>query len=410
MGSATRDAASPAAAHPAATVLRLPELDERGIPGARLVRRVVVLTLGAAVALIVVIAAAVSLLTMEVTVQGTGTLEPARVWPVRAQVAGTVAEVLVAGGDTVRAGQALVRLDTLGAALALTQLEAQAAGQRVERERLTRATPIERRQAEVALGQATARVLGARAALRQRLAEFSLGGDVDSVLASHRWGTHVALDGAVADHEAAQGEVAGAQAQLARAALSPLDAVKQAFDERRLAAQVAEQRAALARGVMAAPAAGVVLTDQTERLQGAAVRAGETVLEVADVGTWRATLAVRERDVHRVRAGDRATVEIPALAALRDEPVRAWVVRVAAEPVGVVGPVGGDRAPPAAAPGAPGPGTYRVVLALDRVQVDSLGLDVVRRGYGVRARIVTRRVRAVVLVREWLRDRVRGGS
>jgi multidrug resistance efflux pump len=295
----------------------------------------------------------------------------------------------------------------LAAAFALAELDAQAAMQRVEGQRLSRSVPIDRRMAEIALAQATTRVLRARATMRQRLVEFGMGHNTDSILASYPRGTHVGLDAVIADVEAAEGDVAAARAQVAHATLAPLDITKQGLEERRIAAALAERRVALTQRVLVAPAAGVVLTDLPERLVGSALREGETALEIGDIGAWRATISVQERDVHRLRAGDRAFVDIAAIAALRDEPIRARVVSVAAEPFGqetnegVVGAI--DPTPPLV------PGRYRVTLDLNRQQIASLGLGVIRRGYGVRATIVTRRARAILLLREWMQDKLGRG-
>lgn len=391
---------------PGPVELRLPELDASALPGALVVRRTVIVTLGAVLGLLIALVAAVSLLSVEVTAEASGTLEPARVWPVRAASAGTIASVLVSAGDTVRTGQQIVRLDTVAAALALAELRALEAGQQVDHQRLIRIGPIRRRQAEIALEQTSTHLLRARATMRERLVEFGIHGDVDSVLATYRRGTHVGLDAVVADLDAARTEADAARGSLALAELAPFDVAKQATETARTAAQVSEREAILMHGVLLAPADGVVLTEQTERLTGAAVREGDTVLEIADRGSWRATVLVRDRDVHRMRVGDMATVEIPAIATLRDDPVGARVLSIASEPVGSTGTAGNRSDAVTSLPSAAG--GYRVVLALNQVQTDSLGIDVVRRGYAVHARIVTRRTRASVLVREWLRDRLRG--
>lgn len=388
-------------------VLSLPRFQDDSLPGARLVRRVVLITFLCLLVLAAAALLAVATVTVPVTVDGAGVLEPVRVFPVRAQASGVVASVDVAGGDTVDAGQPLLRLDSLGAASALAELEAQAGIQRVEAERLARTAPIDREQANLALAQANARLLRARAELRLRLVEFGLGSDVDSLLAAYLRGTHVVLDGAVADVELARADIAATRTQIARMALARLDAAKQDYEARRLTSQAKMRRVALARGIVRAPARGVVLTDETERLPGTAVREGETVLELADLGSWRATITVRERDVHRVRANDAATLEVPALAAVRDEPLRARVVRIAAD-VADADPA--ERGPNGRASFAGAPGTYRVYMVLERAQLDSIGIDAVRRGYSVRAKIVTRRVRAVTLLREWLHNSMRGSG
>jgi multidrug resistance efflux pump len=367
------------------------------------VRRATALTLAGALLLAAALLVAAALVRMHVTVSGSGTLEPTRVWPVRARVSGAVTTVLVAAGDTVRAGQLLARLDTHRAAVAVRRLEAQVAARRVEGARAAIEAPLERRQLEAGLAQAEARRLQARAMLRQQMAEFGFGGDVDSVLRDFRPGRHVALDRSVAEVLAADGEIMNARLRLRRSALASLDAERRRHEQGELEAQLLEQREARDRAAVTAPAEGVVLTDDLEALPNAVLREGDVVLEVAEPGSWRAVLRVRERDVHRIRVGERALIEVGALSAVRREPIPGRVVSVA-------GDLGSarDGPPGAASPDPGGSAGYRVVVALDRASVDSLGGGVLRRGYTVRAKIVTRSARALALVHDWVLERVSG--
>lgn len=385
---------------------QLPPINERAAPASRMLRRAVRLTLVTAAITAAILVGGGALVTVRVTVDGQGTLEPVRVWPVRARVAGAVAEVLVRSGDTVRAGQVLVRLDTLSTSVAIAQLQAQLVSQRLELERLARLVPIDRQQDDGGLAQAEAHRLRARAALRARLADLGAAtADMDSLLIAHRPGVHVGIDEAVSEVRASEAEVSTSRAQIARRGLAPLDAAKQEAELRRLEAQLREQRALSARSVLLAPADGVVLTEQLERLPGTVMHEGDGALELADVGAWRATLHVRESDIHRVRVGDRVLVEVPALAMLHDEAVEARVTSVAAEPSGSSEL---SNVPANTASASSGVAGYRVVVALDKAAVDSLGQGLMRRGYEVRARIITRSASGWALAREWMRARLLG--
>ena len=126
--------------------LRLPELDDTGQPGGRFVKRAVSWTLGI-IAAIVAVGLTVSLVvSMDVVVKTAGVLEPVNVWPVRAQAAGPIHEVLVRSGDTVQRGDVVVRLDALALETQLAQLEAQHRAAEIERARSRAGTPLERRQ------------------------------------------------------------------------------------------------------------------------------------------------------------------------------------------------------------------------------------------------------------------------
>src|SRR6185295_4675031 len=141
--------------------LRLPELPHEGQPGASFVRRAVGFTLltiaGLATAGILV----ASLVKMDVTVKAAGVLEPIRIYPVRTMEGGAVRDVLVKTGDTVHAGQVLVRLDTVALTSALAQLEAQYRAADIDRRRSASADPLEREQNRERAAQSRARLSAA---------------------------------------------------------------------------------------------------------------------------------------------------------------------------------------------------------------------------------------------------------
>src|SRR5438105_40317 len=101
----------------------LPEISDRSLPGAVVVRRVVSMTL-AIVGLLAVIGIVTSLVvTVRVTEDGDGTLEPVFVWQVRGLEGGVVSAMLVSAGDTVKLGQPVARLDPLTARATVSDLE-----------------------------------------------------------------------------------------------------------------------------------------------------------------------------------------------------------------------------------------------------------------------------------------------
>jgi len=386
--------------------LRLPDLGDEGQPGGRFVKRAVSVTLGV-ILLLFSVAALVSLLvSMDVTVKSAGILEPVNVWPIRAQAAGPIREVLVQSGDTVKAGDVVIRLDALALETQLAQLEAQYSAAQIDRDRSRAGTPLERRQQTQRLANAQARLSRARAVLVQRMVEYGFGSNADSLLRVYRPGQHVMLDQAV-------GEVRGAEADIGLNAAETDMLSLRGYDERRagtemsrLQAQIRETRERIARTSITAPSDGVVLTEQLERLGGAYVREGETLMEVGEVGDWRVTMLIPERDVHKISLGDRVRLEVQAFDQRDRRQLEGRVAHVAGEPVGASPAGSGDagQAAPSAARAA-GPGLYRVVASLDRAQVQREELDRFRRGYSVQANVVTRSGRIAELVWAYLMDK-----
>jgi multidrug resistance efflux pump len=386
--------------------LRLPELPHEGQPGASFVRRAVGLTLLTIATLTGAGTLVACLVKMDVTVKAAGVLEPIRIYPVRAMEGGAVRDVLVQTGDTVHAGQVLVRLDTVELTSALAQLEAQYRAADIDRRRSATADPLQREQSAERSAQSRSRLSTALATLRQRMIEYDLGTNVDSLLAAYVPGRHVAIDQAVGDVKSAQAEIRLSGAEGGLQALSRFDREKLGTQMDQLAAQIAAARERLSRLTVRAPTDGVVLTEQMERLPGAFVREGEQIVELADLNDWRVLLSVSERDVHKIELGDSVKVDLLAFDESEREQLRGSVAYVAPEPLSSQSgaTVGGSAAPsPLPAGGA---GGYRVIAALDRPQLERMGITRFRRGYTVQGYVVTRSGRIITLLWNYLTEKL----
>jgi multidrug resistance efflux pump len=367
----------------------------------------VTLTLATLAALVLAALAVATLVSVKVTVKAGGVLEPVRVWPVRAREPGTVGEVLVSTGDRVRAGQPVARLDALQLEASLAELRGQFRAAELDARRAASAAPVEERQQSERVAQAGARVVTARATLRQRMTEYDLGGDVDSLLAEYRAGRHVAVDLAVAELRSAESEVRHSSAQGEILGLGRFERERKLAERDQLAARIRAAEERISRLALSAPTAGVVLTDQVERLPGSYVREGELLLEVADLDAWRVSLYVGERDVQRIRVGDSVRVRVQAFGAERRDDLRGSVGYVSPEPLGSGG-AGGGAAPAQGGAAPAGPGQYRVLVRLDQRQLAGIGIHRFRRGYTAEGQIVTRSGRIIVLARDYLHDRIKG--
>lgn len=378
--------------------LRLPDIDDRRIPVWSLTRHAVTITM--AVFGCVVVAAAVTLtfVSFEVTVSANGVLEPAVVIPARPLVSGTVASVLVRTGDRVDVGDPLLKLDTVASATSVRDVREQISGMNLEIDRMRLAGPIERDRAAAALAEAQARASRARTALRSTMAAFSVTGDIDSIVRAANSRIHIGLDGATADYVAAEAEVDASRASVASAGLFSLDLAQKRVEMERLRIRLSELQLNLARMTVVAPTAGVVLSDQPERLLHAAVSPGEPTIEVADLNRWQANLSVSEADVHRVHVADRADVEIPALSAMNANHLRGHVLSVgwqAGHP--------GSTAEPATQIGG-----YRLVVGFDSGEVASTVAGALRRGYLARAKVVTQSESALSILLGRTKEKIAG--
>jgi multidrug resistance efflux pump len=384
--------------------LRLPDLPHEGQPGSRFVRRAVGLTLMIVAGLAVAGLLVASLVSMDVTVRAGGVLEPVRIYPVRVMEGGPIRDVLVRTGDTVRAGQVIARLDSVALTSSLAQLEAQYRAADIDRRRSATADPLEREQNAGRAAQARSRINTALALLRQRMVEYDLGTNADSLLAAHVPGRHVVIDQAVGEVRAAQAELRTSGAEGGLQELSRFDREKLGSQMEQLAVQINATRERLRRLTIHAPTAGVVLTEQLERLPGSFVREGEQIVELADLHEWRVMLTVTERDVHKIELGDSVKVDLLAFDESDREQLHGRVAYVAPEPLSAAAAAVGSSTPQAAA--SSGPGAYRVYASLDRAQIEKMGVDRFRRGYSVQGYVVTRSGRIITLIWNYLTEKL----
>lgn len=373
---------------PSARKVLLPETGNPGMVGGRLIARAVSLTLGLFALLLAGGALAAVMLRMKVTVDGAGVLQPAQVWAVRGEETGVVREVLVRMGDTVRARQAIARLDTVQLSSELDQLRSRRRVVALDLRLARSSVPLEVRSVAERSAEADAELVRANAVLRQRLVEHGFEPDVAAVRRTYRVGTNVAVDEALAAVMTVEAAARSARIEAERLGLKGIEQSRQQELMAEIDVQIATLEQRLSQLTLYAPADGIVLTDGVERLSGKLLQEGETLLEIGGDDDWRAALLVPELDVSRIRVGDEAQVELRAFGRVNAPEIRGKVLTVGAEP----------------APDATQAGNrmFPVTVRLDRGDLETVGLERLRRGYTANARIITRSERMIDLIWEYL--------
>lgn len=378
-------------APPARKVL-LPESGNPGMVGGRWIARAVSFTLGLFALLLAGALLAASLVKLEVTVDGVGALQPAEVWPVRSEETGVVREVLVRMGDSVRARQAIARMDTLQLASQLDQLRSRRRVLELDLRLARTSAPLEVRSVAERSAEIAAELMRAHAALRQRLVEHGFEPDIARVRQTYQVGTNVAVDEGLANVMRAEAMARTARIDAERLGLKSIEQIRQQEHLSEIDLQIATIEQRLSSLTLHSPANGIVLTDGLERLSGRVLQEGETLMEIGADDDWRAALLVAERDVSRIRVGDDVQVEIRAFGRVNAPEIRGQVLTVGAEP----------------APGAT-QGENRMFPVMVRLEGDDLkavGLERLRRGYTASAKVVTRSERLIVLIWEYLLRRL----
>lgn len=261
--------------------------------------RRIVFTLRRSVALVTasVAVAAVLAAPWPLQIESTLTVEPQLRVAVRANEPGTIADVLVAEGQAVEAGQvvAVIRADALVRDRAVAAAELAIARSRLEERRRPRPEEVE---------LSRARTSGARTrttAAKQRL---------DDARALHDLGiaSQAALADAQAKERRAVGDALVSQADAALVLAGAREEEIAALDaaQRRWHARLVELEARIGRLEVRSPAAGIVVTPRTSDLVGRALDAGEELLEVHDVTRFRLRIVPSQGEpIAGVAAGQR---------------------------------------------------------------------------------------------------------
>ncbi len=231
---------------------------------------------------------------------------------------GRIVDILVKPNDKVFAGELLARLDDDEALARVAEAEAQVAlRKRARNDQSTPAASADRRKAEDAAADAERAVADARAALDKTTADWRANS-----------ASRVDLDAARTALSRAQDRLREQQDALGKLRASADTPLPTRLEGELNVAQ-AEWRvaqAALEKTRIRAPADGIVLQVDAKKGELAIPAADPPLLRVGDVSALRVRAEVDERDIDRVRVGQRVVVRA---AAVRDHDFDGKVASIA---------------------------------------------------------------------------------
>lgn len=223
---------------------------------------------------------------------------------IAAPTPGEIAAVLVAGNDRVQGGDLLVRLDDTDQLARIVAAEAETEVRRRERDDESKATglAIDRRKVADAAEVADRALYEARQALDVRLATLKSGGDTTDL---------VNLRQAVAEKEKAVEDTRAELAAINKKADMPLpDRLESALTQARSDLRLAYQ--ALERTRIRAPSAGTVLRVDAKVGELAGPASPLPLVTFGDLSQMKVRAEVEERDLGKVRIGQRVVVRSDA--------------------------------------------------------------------------------------------------
>jgi HlyD family secretion protein len=227
-----------------------------------------------------------------------GRVEPlSRDIKIAAPVMGRIAEVLVKPNDKVFAGELLVRLDDTEALARLTAAEAQVAlRKRVRNDASTPKGSAERRKAEDAVADAERAVVEARAGLDRAAAARRAGRTSQAALDAARVALSLAQDG-LRRIKAASGTALPSRLE------GELNVSR---------AELTLAEAELEKTRIRAPLAGTVLQVQAKVGELAAPSSEQPLVSLGDLSALRVRAELDEKDLVKIRVGQRVVVRADA--------------------------------------------------------------------------------------------------
>jgi membrane fusion protein (multidrug efflux system) len=317
-------------------------------------------------------------LPVRLSTHASGVLWPETIMKVRSPMTGVVAMILVTEGDSVTAGQPIIRLDSVPLATESLQVDAKLAAARLSLDRILSGAPAAARARRLQEAQAAERVIRLRAALAERLVLFGVRTYIDSVLQFHEPGRHTEIDRSVAELREAMLQLDATRTaesdsvQSHIATVEARTAISQAVAQMKL---VNQKRGQL---TIRSPISGHILSPKVEDLLGAYVQTGELLVQVGKHNSWRAELVMRDSDIGAIHLGDSVLITIPALRRLTSKDL-----------FGRVSQIGVSKLSDPSHESSSSPATYLVDVSIPSTDLLPEISSALRPGYAVEARIVS---------------------
>jgi HlyD family secretion protein len=223
-------------------------------------------------------------------VSASGTIQPVTEVKIAPEVSGEITDLLIEEGDSVKKGQALVRIrqDTWE-----SQLERAQAGLSQQH--------ANHEQAKASHSRAQAQFVRAKAEYERQEKLFA-----EKVISPAEW------DLAKQNYEVAKNDLASAE--------KSVDAARHVI--RSTEASLKEARENFRKTSVEAPMTGVVsklIVRKGERVVGTATMSGTEMLRIADLNKMEVRVNVNENDIVRVHVGDTALIDVDAYATQNKE-------------------------------------------------------------------------------------------
>jgi multidrug resistance efflux pump len=285
------------------------------VPGFAWVRR---FTLSILVVSILLVSGVVTLITfaeMDVTVSGTGQVEPRKRARIKTRMEGRVRSVHVKSGEQIGEGQVVCELDDTAVKAQIEMVEQDLKANQLRQEEF-----LYRRERDLSLfeaerAQAAARVETASLQLEQVSREYRLFYEHSPTFKQRKRQPvetllPIRIRRAVIKQSSAELDAVTRKIESMRDGKLELKRLK--TEEKKLRQDRFLLRHRLDAMKIRSDVQGTVLTREVDQLVGDQVKKGDAVLEVAELGAWQVKTSVREIDFPKVKIGQSVRVYLNA--------------------------------------------------------------------------------------------------
>lgn len=356
---------------------KLPDIKVQNTLGIRLVNKSISITSLLIIAFIIAAVFVASIYTIDITVEGSGVLEPSNIEKIYCEESGILKEVLFSTGEQINKGDLLAVFDTLSVYNQMQKKITQLKELRLSKLETEKKLPYERARYINLVDEAKTGIIEADLIMRERLVEFYPGEKRDSILREYKIGKHISMDKAYIQKLRAETSLKNAELELEKNQLTKFDIDKLDIKIDDLRNEIEYMETVLKHYKVFAKSDGKILTEDVDKMMGQVFNKGELLFEYSNMESWVVSIYIPEIEIHNISIGDSVKLEINALNLNNENKLYG----------GYVAYVAIDNSPSKVNPEQNN--MYKAKVKLDLADMEKEEIDKLRRGYTVKANIIT---------------------
>lgn len=356
---------------------KLPDIKIQNTLGIRLVNKSISITSMLILVFIITALIIVNMYVIDITVEGSGILEPDGIKRVYCEESGILKETFITTGSSVEQGQLLALFDTLSIHNRFQKLQTQLKELKLNKQELESKIPLDNQKFVNLLDEAKNGIIEADLTMREKLVEFYPGEKRDSILNDYKIGNHISMDKAYVRKLKAETVLKNAKLEFERNKLVKFDLNRIAIKIEDLENELDYLEKLLKCNKVIASSEGKILTEEINKMPGRTFSKGQLLFEYSQMDSWIVTVDIPEIEIHNISIGDSVKLEINALNLDNENKLYGGFVSYVA-----IDNSTGD-------PQIPQNNLYKVKITLDKEGMNEEEIIKLRRGYTAKVNVIT---------------------